>query len=769
MAFWTEPSGYDLGSYEERTTFSVALPVESDPSVSVSLLSGELPPGLRLENKNIVGTPFQVEKTTKFRAVFRAFNDATTEDRTYNITITGPDEPVWVTNEGRIPVAGNGLYFILDNEPVDFQLQAIDEDLPAGDELEFFIRTGQLPPGLQLTKDGRIVGIVEPLLALDKNSGAGYYDDATYDNDNTGYDFSVLSSNGYESYFYDSVIYDLSIPTRVPKKLNRIYEFEVSVTDGETEAKRKFKIYVVGDDFLRADNTIVQIANGLYTADNTYLRTPIWLTPANLGYKRADNYVTIFLDVIDTNTLAGVLTYELLPNNPDTTPSQLPPGTILDAISGEVAGRVPYQPAVTKEYTFTVRARRIFVTEEEAFKDKTFTVKILGEVDSTITWISDSSLGAISPNFISTLSVRAETTIPDAPLLYRVASGRLPPGLALSYDGEIIGKVRQFGTGTSPGITVFDNNTLLFDGNTTTIDRSFTFTVEARDRFGYSASTKEFTIDVNDPEELLYSNIYMQPFLKVTQKNAFRNFIANSNVFVPNLVYRPNDPEFGLQNQIRILLYAGIETKTVENYVAAAAKNHKKKRYKIGELKTAVAKNPGSNDVVYEVVYLELLDPSDSVTATRKLIDIVTNNKIDITEAYTPNDVDPYYLRPNNNTIKTDTNALKASGSKDHIKYISTVNNMRDAISEIGETERGFLPLWMKTAQKDSIQELGYVFAIPLMYCKPGASEQIKLNIENSGFDFKSLDIVLDRYIIDSTQGNSNEQYILFANYEFNV
>ena len=30
-------------------------------------------------------------------------------------------------------------YFILDNTPVDFQLNAIDSDLPAGDVLEYFI------------------------------------------------------------------------------------------------------------------------------------------------------------------------------------------------------------------------------------------------------------------------------------------------------------------------------------------------------------------------------------------------------------------------------------------------------------------------------------------------------------------------------------------------------------------------------------------------------------------------------------------------------
>ena len=51
--------------------------------------------------------------------------------------------------------------------------------------------------------------------------------------------------------------------TRSPKKLNRYYEFTVSASDGITIAKRKFQIYLVGDDFLRTDNTIMQLATGL--------------------------------------------------------------------------------------------------------------------------------------------------------------------------------------------------------------------------------------------------------------------------------------------------------------------------------------------------------------------------------------------------------------------------------------------------------------------------------------------------------------------------
>ena len=48
-------------------------------------------------------------------------------------------------------------------------------------------------------------------------------------------------------------------------------------------------------------------------------------------------------------------------------------------------------------------------------------------------------------------------------------------------------------------------------------------------------------------------------------------------------------------------------------------------------------------------------------------------------------------------------------------------------------------------------------------------ADQIILNIANSGFDFKELNVEIERYNIDSTNGNSNEQYIPFANYTFNV
>ena len=843
---WTLKTGSNLGIFAENATIGIALPVNtvSNTISTVKVISGNLPGGLRIEGLYIVGTPFEVERLTESKFVLRATDSSgAIEDRTFTMLIDGADEPEWITKEGLIAVDPNSKYFVLDNTLLDFQLQAIDADLPAGDTLEYFIGDddGELPPGTKLTTDGRIVGLVEPVLALDKKAGSGHYDANVYGT--FPFDFGDRSANGYDSFFYDTRIYDDRIPTKQPRKLNRFYEFIVSVSDGDTIKKRKFQIYLVGDDFLRADNTKMQISNGLFSADNTYLRTPLWLTPANLGFRRANNYLTFFLDILDTETILGRLTYTLEALNDDGSASALPPGMQIDSSTGEIAGRVPYQPAVTKEYKFTVKATRLGGVPETvlATKSKTFTVKILGEVDSTITFTTLPNLGNISANFTSTKSIKATTTVPDSRLLYSIVSGNLPSGLQLDISGEIIGKVNQFGTITNPGLTVFDSGRMNFDGSKTVIDREFKFTVKAEDRFGFSAVEQEFTLDVLDPDDNLYSNLYMKPFLKQTVRSSYEAFVSNPSIFPPDLVYRAGDPQFGVQKEIKMLAYAGILTQNIRNYVAATAKNHKRKVYKVGEVKKAVAKEAGSNDTVYEVVYLEVFDPaeptkgktakqfksrnSNSITVDSVMfesqddttalgsgkssfelgvrgvgtptidvqsigndLEIITRSgrvvfptvgNITITtrvgstvtsvQEFVIERAEPYRYRPITNTLKVDSSAVKVSQDNDNTKYISNLQNMRDRIAETGVTERDFLPLWMRTTQTNSVQELGYTSAIPIAYCQAGQADQVMLNIKNANFNFKTIDFDIDRYIIDSTTGSSQDQYILFANYEHNI
>ena len=883
-----------------------------------------------------------------------------------------------------MPLGPNNRFYILDSSPVDFQLQVIDPDLPAGDNIEYFIgdNDGELPPGIELGRTtGKLTGVVEPILALEKRSNQGFFDSNVYGT--FPFDFGVKSANGFESYYYDTTFYDYAVPTRSPKKLNRFYEFTVSASDGITIAERTFQIYLVGDDFLRTDNTIMQLATGLFTADNTYLRAPVWLTPSDLGYRRANNYVTLFLDVYDPTSNQGIISFTVKDSNADGSASKLPPGMSIDSTTGEIAGRIPYQPAVTTEYKFTIEALRqlgskdttttepfannigvgqtwsrddnvaftdfadglfkglgatgwivfneVAVTEADAgdnkayksldiidktvwtiengrvtstsddksltkiergnvdylrgaflgtiadvgyktydafgatvankvvtmsfysfdkrttssinptvAKDKEFTLKLLGEIESAITWNTTSALGNLRANFVSTLNVSATSSVPNAVVLYTLDSGKLPPGLSLAIDGQLQGKVNQFGEPGKPGLTTIDKTATqtTFDGATTTIDRSYTFTVKAQDQFQFSATTRKFTITTTDPDDTLYSSVSMVPLLKQKQRNTFRNFISDPTIFTPGSIYRPNDDSFGLQPQIKMLAYAGIETKSIAEFVAAVAKNHKRKKYKLGAVKKAIAKNPGSNDTVYEVIYVEVIDPSEpqegktktdftistqnkftadqvqfsvtddntgvgtgqgffdlglrggdgnspassgslaiftrigpvsfnpggSITVELQDGTIITSQNIDSSISS-----DPLRLRPVTNTIKIDSDAIKISDSKDQRKYISNITNMRDRIRAVGSNLREFYPLWMRTSQIAGQAELGFKLAVPLCYCRPGEADSVILNIKNSNFNFKQLDIEIERYNIDSTDGNSNEQYIPFANYQFNV
>ena len=94
-------------------------------------------------------------------------------------------------------------------------------------------------PGIELgVTTGKLTGVVEPILALEKRAGSGYFDTNIYGS--YPFDFGVKSFNGFESFYYDTTFYDYAVPTQSPKKLNRYYEFTVSARDGVVIARRKF-------------------------------------------------------------------------------------------------------------------------------------------------------------------------------------------------------------------------------------------------------------------------------------------------------------------------------------------------------------------------------------------------------------------------------------------------------------------------------------------------------------------------------------------------
>jgi hypothetical protein len=388
-------------------------------------------------------------------------------------------------------------------------------------------------------------------------------------------------------------------------------------------------------------------------------------------------------------------------------------------------------------------------------------------------------------------------------------------------------------------VTAFDSRAFTFDGGTTTIDANYSFTVRAQDRFGFSSVERTFTIKTTIGGAEEYTNLYVQPLLKESQRTYFKDFISDSNIFDPDKIYRPTDKDFGLQKNLRMLLYAGVEKKQVAHYVSASSSNHKRRRFNFGEIKTAVANFEGTTTPAYEVVYASIVDTKDSTTGkTASKVSIIPQNKVKVNQTqlevtddvtklnvggstYTifvregsavtvgavgsdleilartgrllinvPNGqlfvdmvsgpdllvgtlqespADPFRFRPKNAVIKVDSNLIKASASDDYTRYISNISNMRDKVKAVGSTEGALLPLWMRTAQSGSLAALGYTPAVPLCFCKPGQAESVRLAIKNSTFDIRQINFEIDRYIVEGTTGNNEDQYVLFPDYGYNI
>ena len=816
MISWITPAG-SLGLLTERITVDITISATSNVgSVTYSLIAGALPRGLKLINGAIKGSPIEVRVYTNSRFVIRAADSIDIEDRTFSIAVDGSDRPIWLTNEGFLNVGPAEAYFVLDNSPVNFQLEARDTDVIAGDILEFYLipNGGLLPPGLSLSKTGLISGFTDPVFAVEYIlETSGGYD--TTPLDVFPIDFVEARSNGFDTFLYDTVTFDYNEPSRTPRRLSRIYNFVVAITDGVYTENRLFKIYVVTEEFLQADNSIVQVDTNLFQADASSARNPIWITGSDLGRFRANNYVTIFLDVYDPPTLSGTITYFLLPLNPDNSTSELPPGMTLDSVTGEITGSVPYQARISRTYTFTIRAVNYPVTlaySNYVYKgtwnnsttyivndavefqgvtyicavahlnrlptddnfwragtskaEKTFTVVTIGEIESAINWITDSDLGTIKPNLPSQKYLEAESLLYGGRVSYEFITGTLPPGLTFLPTGILQGKVKQFADDAGPGLTRFfertdslapaeDSSTLsrdfssTFDSGDISFDKKFTFTARARDSVNFSVVDREFTVTVIADNNKTFANLYVKAFQTKSKRLAWYDFITDATIFRSSDLYRYGDENFGVQTALNVLIFAGIESVAAVKYVQAMSRNHYHKRLKFGDVKVGEAKDTATQNTVYEIIYVDIIDDlekdSKSISQTVNL----------------PNNINSKVLI-SYDSIRVDSDIPFVSDSDHQRVFPNSIKNMRKRIQSVGDRDREFLPLWMRSIQDNGSVESGYVKALPLCFCKPGSSSAVVARIKASGFDFKTIDFVADRYIIDIIDGEIEDKYLAF-------
>lgn len=470
---WITPAGF-LFTATELVSTATAL-VASGTNVVYTLLSGSLPSGLLISSTGTVyGTPTSVINTTTNKFVVRASNISGVSDRTFTVDVTGRDNPTWNTAEGFLTVGVQQENYALNNQWVDYQLSANAVEAPAGTTIAYYIPTngGRLPPGLSMDRAGRITGYVNDTLTYDSFiSDTGGYDDESYD-----------------SYTYDhDIVAPLVVSGATTPGIPKVYRFRVVATDGITNTERTFKIMVSSTEILY-NNVSAMTATGVTVsvAARFSLQSMQWLNGTDLGVIRAGNNHEIPVTVYDPAPYAGTLTYSIITGS--SVVSNLPEGLSFDTEKGYIYGYVPYQPAYTRGYSITVKASKAgtihfnpnnpnteipynYTTTTSVIN--TFTLAVKGEVESTIEWVSTSSVGSIELGIISELAVVARQIQTDYSIKYSLVNGTLPTGLTLERDGSLSGQVA-------------------YTANTGT----YSFTVAASDVYELSTIEKQFTLTV---------------------------------------------------------------------------------------------------------------------------------------------------------------------------------------------------------------------------------------------------------------------------------
>jgi len=341
----------------------------------------------------------------------------------------------------------------------------------------------------------------------------------------------------------------------------------------------------------------------------------------------------------------------------------------------------------------------------EVTKDYSFTVRATRTMDTGQLVYSDqlftmTVLGDIDIGVTFTTPANVGTLTADIPSTLAIEATADEPNRVLSFS--VTGGSLPTGITLSPlGNLVGTIDPSDFTDST----RSFTFTVTVSDQYQESAATKEFTLTINIPYTTIEYGNLMGHATSFIDQNIFYNIAQDPNINSPEEIYRPEDSNFGMKLVPEMLMMAGVEAQTLTTFQNQMELNHAPINLYFGQLKTAVAKQNGT--VLYEVIYIDMKDP------------FVNNDGVE-TGATT--------IRPN------------------------AVENMRDRIKSLGHDEWTFLPLWMKTQQAGSKGPLGYVKAVPILYCKPGASAKLMKRIKDLNLKFKNIEFIIDRYTVTKSK-----------------
>jgi hypothetical protein len=232
---------------------------------------------------------------------------------------------------------------------------------------------------------------------------------------------------------------------------------------------------------------------------------------------------------------------------------------------------------------------------------------------------------------------------------------------------------------------------------------------------------KPFSLRVVREYNAPYQSLYVQAMPPEQDRLLIDSLLSNQEIFVPDYIYRPTDPNFGLSTRVTYQHAFGLAPDALDVYVESLYLNHYWKNLVLGSVETAQALDSNGN-VVYEVVYSRIIDNlvNDAGQSVAKIVPL------------------PYAIID------------PADGSSEIREvYPNSLINMRNqVIDTVGQISTA-LPLWMTSKQIDG-RVLGFTPAWVIAYVNPGRGRQIAYYLQTQfGQQLNKVDFKVDRYILD--------------------
>ena len=657
---------------------------------------------------------------------------------------------IWNTKAG-------SLGAFAQSQPFAYQLSAVDSN---NETLTFNCIAGSMPAGLSVSSSGAITGQptiqvgapkeVISLFTIRAANTSGQIADRSFTITVNNFSsiqinpisFPAMFDGEYFAYQFTATVTDnpsptlswsiidgatpLDIGTQKPITINesgllsgyvskligttydasatdKLYTFTLLVTDGITFDSSNIQIRVVARWHITADNTIIKAwdiaIEGLpLTVDIDKTYPPIIITkPTNIPVLSAqDNFAYQFNAIDPMYGQCGPVGWLA---------QSLPGNMTMSSVSGWISGTLPPQTEDQKTYVFYVQAYTVHPVTREQLKSSFIPVSIIVVKDSAnyISWASPTNLGTIVNGTASEFAIQAVSNARKS-VVYSALTP-LPAGLVLQSNGEIVGRI------SFEHVSEYD---------------TFTFTVQAQTTDGSVSGTKDFTIVKYNYNPVPYENIWIRALLLKEDRDLFSSIVSNTDTFPPEMIYRSDDPNFGIATTMEMLFIPGMRVSELSTFINNMEFNHYTKALRFGAIKTARALDANFN-TRYEVVYIDVVDDKEVNGKSTALSSVQA----------------PYTLYPN------------------------SYQNMETRVSNVGYSNRGALPDWMTDRQEDG-RELGLVRAIVLAYTMPGTSKLIayRLNatLAESGTAISDLHFVADRYVLGSGEIDNfdlvSQQYI---------